>query len=83
MTYRAVTVCLALALMVPALCAAETFVGGTITTATWTAANSPYRVVDTLVVPAGEVLTIEPGVDLVFDTDMAAQCAPFLLVEGN
>ncbi len=45
---------------------ADTSVSGTITTTTWTKANSPYRVTATLTVPTGETLTIEPGVDMAF-----------------
>jgi len=37
-------------------------VGGTIGTATWTKDASPYIVTDTVTVPAGETLFIEPGV---------------------
>ncbi len=45
-------------------------VSGTITTQTWTAVNSPYRVTGEVTVPAGETLTIEPGVDVLFDEDV-------------
>ncbi len=41
-------------------------VSGTITTTTWTKANSPYVVTDTITVPAGNTLTIEAGVDVRF-----------------
>ena len=44
-------------------------VSGTVTTTTWTAASSPYHVVGEVLVPAGETLTIEPGVDVLFDAD--------------
>ena len=43
---------------------------GTITTATWTAENSPYRVTGTITVPEGNTLTIEAGVDVLFDADV-------------
>ena len=52
-------------------------ISGVITTQTWTAANSPYVVTDSVTVGAGETLTIEAGVDVVFDAE-----APFL-VEGS
>ena len=50
--------------------AAATGVSGTITTTTWEKALSPYRVTDTITVPSGNVLTIEPGVDILFDADV-------------
>ncbi len=53
-----------------------TDVSGTITTTTWTAESSPYHVTDTVRVAAGDTLTIEPGVDVLFDADV-----PFI-VEG-
>ncbi len=43
-------------------------VSGTITTQTWTKANSPYHATGTVTVPAGNTLTIEPGVDVLFDS---------------
>lgn len=60
------------ALVLPAVARAVTTVSGA-----WTAAQSPYRVADTLLVPAGVTLTIEPGVNVLFDEDV-----PFL-VEGR
>jgi parallel beta-helix repeat protein/predicted outer membrane repeat protein len=45
-------------------------VSGTITTATWTAIASPYHVIGTVTVPSGNTLTIEPGVDVLFDADV-------------
>ncbi|HPU86411.1 MAG TPA: FlgD immunoglobulin-like domain containing protein, partial [Candidatus Latescibacteria bacterium] len=47
-----------------------TEVAGTITTQTWYKANSPYRVTGTITVPAGNTLTIQPGVDVLFDADV-------------
>ncbi len=47
-----------------------TFVSGELRTTTWTAANGPYRVVDTLTVLANQSLTIEPGVDVLFYADV-------------
>ena len=51
-------------------------VSGGVATTTWTSANSPYRVTDTVRVTFGDTLTIEPGVDVLFDADV-----PFI-VEG-
>ena len=58
----------ALALLPPS--AGATDVSGTIATTAWTAANSPYRVTGAVTVPSGETLTIEPGVDVLFDADV-------------
>ncbi len=44
---------------------------------TWIAANSPYRVTGAVTVPVGDTLTIEPGVDVLFNADV-----PFI-VEGS
>ena len=42
---------------------------GSLITQTWTSAESPYRISYPCTVMAGEVLTIEPGVDVLFDVD--------------
>jgi len=57
--------------------ASGTPVSGEIQTATWTKAGSPYRVTNTIRVPPGQLLTIEPGVDVLFDVDVP------LVVEGR
>ncbi len=44
--------------------------GGIFTNTTWTLSNSPYIVVDTVVVFPGVTLTVEPGVTVKFDDDM-------------
>lgn len=49
---------------------AQSAVSDTITTTTWTAANSPYRVTGTIIIPAGNTLSLEPGVDVLFDADV-------------
>lgn len=43
--------------------------GGIYSNTTWAASNSPYIVVDTVVVFPGVTLTIEPGVTVKFETD--------------
>ncbi len=45
-------------------------VSGTTNTTTWTAANSAYHVTGAITVPTASTLTIEPGVDVVFDADV-------------
>ena len=46
--------------------AGATNVSGTITTTTWTKAQSPYSVTASITVPSGSILTIEPGVQVLF-----------------
>jgi len=49
---------------------AQTVVSGPIATATWDSAGAPYRIAGTVTVPAGETLTIEAGVNVLFDVDV-------------
>lgn len=44
--------------------------GGIYTNTTWTLANSPYIVIDTVVVFPGVTLTIQPGVEVRFDNNI-------------
>jgi hypothetical protein len=55
------------ALICSALCAQTNVSGGIYNNTTWTLANSPYIVTDTIVVFPGVTLTIEPGVTVKFD----------------
>ena len=66
-----------------AICGAETIVSGNITTTTWTASNSPYRVTAALTVPNGNTLTIEAGVDVFFDADVQFVVGGALRVHGS
>jgi len=62
--------------------ARATDVSGTITTTTWTKANSPYRVTGDITVPAGHKLTIFPGVDVLFDSNAQFVVEGALAAEG-
>src|SRR5688572_19382364 len=58
--------------------------GGIYANATWTKANSPYIVTDTVVVFPGVTLTIEPGVVVKFDDDKRLEIRQAKLVaEGT
>ncbi|HUM67575.1 MAG TPA: PKD domain-containing protein [Chloroflexota bacterium] len=66
------------AIPIPPLPISGTYVSGTINThATWTAAQSPYIVTGTVTVADGVTLTVEPGVQVMFDQYQS------LLVEGG
>jgi hypothetical protein len=60
-----------------------TDVSGTISTTTWTKADTPYRVTGSLEVPSGEVLTIEAGVEVVFDTNTELIVRGALYADGT
>jgi hypothetical protein len=53
------------------------YVSGSITTSTWSAANSPYYIVGQCTVATGNTLTIEPGVKVEAKDDVA------IIVEGT
>ena len=63
-------------LLAATLCHAQTVVSGEVTTTTWTKAAAPYTVTDSVTVPAGNTLTIEPGVEVIGDS------AAVLVVRG-
>jgi hypothetical protein len=67
-----VTMLVSLLAMWSALAGAQTVVFGDLTTQTWTAAQSPYRVVGDTTVVADNTLTIEPGVVVEFAASDAA-----------
>ncbi|GAG67480.1 unnamed protein product, partial [marine sediment metagenome] len=61
-----------------------TYVSGTISTdTTWTLSGSPYIVTGGVVVMEGVVLTIEPGVEVKFNTDTAVQVDGTLIARGT
>jgi hypothetical protein len=62
---------------------ADTSVSGTITTTTWTKANSPYRVTATITVPSGNTLTIQPGVDVLVDSAVSIIVGGSLVATGT
>ena len=66
-----------------ATCAHALDVGGHIQTTTWTAADSPVRVTDTVYVDVGATLTIGPGVDVLFDAEVPFCVAGSLVAQGT
>lgn len=48
---------------------AGTYKSGTIRTETWTVAGSPYWIEGNVTVSEGEILTIEPGVEVRYNKD--------------
>src|SRR5436190_20836193 len=57
--------------------------GGIYANTTWTLANSPYIVVDTVVVFPGVVLTIEPGVVVKFETNKRLEIRQAALIANG
>ncbi|MCK4826137.1 right-handed parallel beta-helix repeat-containing protein [bacterium] len=45
---------------------AQTYIMGGDVRGTWTLSNSPYHINGEIIIPNGETLTIEPGVDVIF-----------------
>ena len=65
------TFCLLVVSALASLAGADTNVSGAIAAnTTWMKANSPYRVTGAVTVNTGVTLTIEPGVDVLFDADV-------------
>jgi hypothetical protein len=58
--------------------------GGIYSNTTWTLANSPYIVVDTIVIFPGVTLTIQPGVIVKFDNDIIIEARQSsIIAEGT
>jgi len=77
---------LSLALTVPALAApltsATTVPGGNVS-GTWDAAGSPYLIEGDITVPAGQTLTIEPGVEVLFQSWYSLTVNGTLIADGT
>jgi hypothetical protein len=58
----------ALLLAFPAPAAAATTIPAGDVSGTWTATNSPYLIDGDITVPAGQTLTIDPGVEVLFQS---------------
>ncbi len=67
----------------PVAAEAETVVSGEIATTTWTANGSPYRVTNSITLPSDETLTIEPGVDVLFDVPVRFRVAGSIIARGS
>jgi hypothetical protein len=56
---------------------------GNVGEVTWTTANQPYYVVGDVTIPAGQTLTIEPGVDVEFEGNFKITVKGTLLANGE
>lgn len=73
-----------IALNIPQAWAQTNVSGGIFSNTTWTLANSPYIVTDTVVVFPNVTLTIEPGVEVKFDVNKQLEIRQGILIaEGT
>ena len=49
----------------------------------WTAADSPLTICEDLLIPAGSTVTVEPGVEIIFEPDDALRVEGALLAQGT
>jgi parallel beta-helix repeat protein len=62
----------------------QVYVGGVLTdNATYSAANNPYIVTQDLIISPGVSLTLEPGVQMLFETGTGLFCKGFLIARGT
>jgi PKD repeat protein len=76
---------LSLAMMVPALAAplsAATIIAGGNVSGTWGVAGSPYLIEGDITVPTGATLTIEPGVEVLFQSWYSLTVNGTLIADG-
>ncbi len=59
------------------------FYGGIYANTTWTLANSPYIITDTVVVFPGDTLTIQPGVVVKFDSTVYMEIRQATLIANG
>ncbi len=62
---------------------AQTIIPGGDISGTWTAAQSPYHVMGNCLIPADEILIIQPGVEVLFDNAIRLQINGSLQAEGT
>ncbi|HWY99190.1 MAG TPA: T9SS type A sorting domain-containing protein [Bacteroidia bacterium] len=77
---KLITLSFILALSISTCFASTNVKGGIYSNATWTKANSPYIVTDTVVVFPGVTLTIQPGVIVKFDTNVEIEVRQATLI---
>ena len=77
-----VLVCLPLISLLPEQASSVSYVGG-IVSGLWTQGNGPYVVLNDVLVPEGQSLTIEAGVIVKFDDDRSLFVEGTLVVDGS